>query len=126
MIAGFTLGVALASIGVPHRLARQLFGVSDGFFAPIYFVWLGSSINIRETFHSRDAILLALLLCVGAVIAHAPSILFNQPRKYILLSSAQLGIPAAAVTLGTAHGVLNAGQAGAIMVSALVTILFTI
>jgi Kef-type K+ transport system membrane component KefB len=125
MIAGFTLGVALASIGVPHRLARQLFGVSDGFFAPIYFVWLGASINIRETFHSRDAMLLALLLCVGALLAHAPSILFGQPKNNILLASAQLGIPAAAVTLGTANGVLNDGQAGAIMVSALVTILFT-
>jgi len=126
MIAGFTLGVALASIGVPHRLARQLFGVSDGFFAPIYFVWLGASINIRETFHSRDALLLALLLCIGALLVHAPSILFGQPTKNILLASAQLGIPAAAVTLGTANGVLNAGQAGAIMMSALVTILFTV
>ncbi len=126
MIAGFTLGVALASIGVPHRLARQLFGVSDGFFAPLYFVWLGASINIRQTFHSRDAILLALFLCLGAIIAHLPSTLFNQPRRNILLSSAQLGIPAAAVTLGTANGVLNSGQAGAIMMSALVTILFTV
>ena len=126
MIAGFTLGVALASIGVPHRLARQLFGVSDGFFAPLYFVWLGASIDIRQTFHSRDAILLALLMCIGAVIAHTPSGLVGQPKRNILLSSAQLGIPAAAVTLGTANGVLSAAQAGAIMMSALVTILFTI
>jgi len=126
MIAGFTLGVALASVGVPHRLARQLFAVSDGFFAPLYFVWLGASINIRDTFHSRDTIFLAILLCFGAVITHIPSALFNQPKRNILLASAQLGIPAAAVTLGTSHGVLNSGQAGAIMLSALITIFFTI
>jgi Kef-type K+ transport system membrane component KefB len=126
MIAGFSLGVAIASVGVPRRLARQLFGVSEGFFAPLYFVWLGASIDIRQTFHSRDAILLALLLCVGAVVAHAPSALFGQPKKLIFLSSAQLGIPAAAVTLGSANGVLTRAQSGAIMMSALVTIIFTI
>ncbi len=126
MIAGFTLGVALASVGVPRRLARQLFAVSDGFFAPIYFVWLGASINIRQTFHSKDAILLAVLLCAGSLIVHVPSILFGQPKRNILLSSAQLGIPAAAVTLGTSNGILTSAQSGAIMMSALVTILFTI
>ncbi len=126
MIAGFTLGVAIASVGVPRRLARQLFAVSDGFFAPIYFVWLGASINIRQTFHSKDAILLAVLLCIGALVAHTPSILFNQPKRNILFSSAQLGIPAAAVTLGTSNGLLTSAQSGAIMMSALVTILFTI
>ena len=126
MISGFTLGVALASVGVPRRLARQLFAVSDGFFAPIYFVWLGASINIRQTFHSRDAILMAVLLIAGALIAHYPSILFNQPKRNIFLSSAQLGIPAAAVTLGTTNGILTSAQSGAIMMSALVTILFTV
>ena len=126
MIAGFTLGVALASVGVPHRLARQLFGVSDGFFAPLYFVWLGASINIRDTFNSRETVLLAILLCVGALIAHLPAALFNQPHRNIFTSAAQLGIPAAAVTLGSTNGVLTAGQSGAIMLSALITIFFTI
>lgn len=125
MIAGFTLGVVLASVGVPHRLARQLFGVSEGLFAPLYFLWLGASINIRETFRSSDAILLAILLFIGSLIAHTPSILFKQPKRYIFLSSAQLGIPAAAVTLGTTNGILNSAQAGAIMLSALVTMFFT-
>ena len=126
MIAGFSLGVAIASVGVPRRLARQLFGVTEGFFAPLYFVWLGASIDIRQTFHSRDALFLALLLCLGALIAHAPSTLFGQPKRYVLLSSAQMGIPAAAVTLGSANGLLTQAQSGAIMMSALVTIIFTI
>ncbi len=123
MIAGFSLGFALASIGVPHLLARQLFAVSDGFFSPLYFVWLGASIDVRETFHSKNAILLAVLLCAGAFISHIPSKLFGQPTRYIFLTSAQLGIPAAAVTLGTAHGVLTGAQSGAIMMSALVTLI---
>ena len=126
MIAGFTLGVAIASIGVPHRLARQLFAVSEGFFAPIFFLWLGASIDIRATFHSRNTILLAALLCAGSVVVHLPALLFGQPKRFIFLASVQLGIPAAAVTLGTENGLLTAGQSGAIMLSALVTILFTI
>lgn len=123
MIAGFSLGVALASNGVPHRLARQLFGISEGFFAPLYFVWLGASIDIRDTFHSRDAVMLAILLCIGAFIAHLPARAFGQPIKYIFLASAQLGIPAAAVTLGAANGVLTGAESGAIMLSALVTLI---
>jgi Kef-type K+ transport system membrane component KefB len=126
MIAGFTLGVAFASIGVPHRLSRQIFGVSEGLFTPIYFVWLGASVNIRQTFHSRDTIILAILLCLGALLAHLPSALFGQPKRNIFLASAQLGIPAAAVTLGSQNHIISPGQAGAIMLSALVTILFTI
>jgi len=126
MIAGFALGVAIASIGVPRRLARQLFGVSEGFFAPLYFVWLGASIDIKQTFHSRDSIMLAVLLFLGVLAAHIPSMLFGQPKKFILLSSAELGIPAAAVTLGVANGVLSQGQAGAIMMAAIATIFFTL
>jgi len=123
MVAGFSLGVALASIGVPHRLARQLFAVSDGLFAPIYFVWLGASINIRNTFHSRDALLLALLLFSAAIVAHLPALFFKQSFKNVLLASGELGIPAAAVTLGTANGVLTAAQAGALMLAAIGTLL---
>jgi len=123
MVAGFSLGVALATIGVPHRLARQLFGVSDGFFAPLYFVWLGASINIRSTFHSRDAILLATLLLVAAILVHAPALIFKQPFAHVFLASGQLGIPAAAVTLGIANGVLDQAQSGAIMLAAICTLI---
>ena len=118
-----SLGVALATIGVPHRLARQLFGVSDGFFAPLYFVWLGASINIRSTFHSRDAILLATLLLVAAILVHAPALIFKQPFAHVFLASGQLGIPAAAVTLGIANGVLDQAQSGAIMLAAICTLI---
>jgi len=65
-------------------------------------------------------------MCFGALIAHLPSALFAQPKRNIFLASAQLGIPAAAVTLGSENHIVTAGQAGAIMLSALITILFTI
>lgn len=123
MVAGFILGVVLASVGVPRRLARQLFAVSDGFFAPIFFLWLGASIDIRATFHDRNTAVLALLLVIGAFMVHLSSVFFGQSLKFSIASTAQLGIPAAAVTLGSANGLLNAGQTGAIMFSALITLL---
>src|SRR6185312_14412481 len=42
MLAGFALGLVLAAIGEPRRLARQLFGITEGFFGPLFFVWLGA------------------------------------------------------------------------------------
>jgi hypothetical protein len=63
---------------------------------------------------------------MAVLLAHAPGLFLGQLTKHVLLASAQLGIPAAAVTLGAQNGILNPGQSGAIMLSALATILFTI
>src|SRR5262249_23549787 len=41
MLAGFSFGLAVAAVGEPRRLARQLFAVTEGFFGPLFFVWLG-------------------------------------------------------------------------------------
>jgi Kef-type K+ transport system membrane component KefB len=38
MLAGFSLGLAVAAVGEPRRLARQLFGVTEGFFGPLFFL----------------------------------------------------------------------------------------
>ena len=48
MLAGFALGLVVAGIGTPRRLARQLFGITEGFFGPLFFVWLGASLQVRE------------------------------------------------------------------------------
>ncbi len=42
MLAGFALGLAIAAVGEPRRLARQPFGITEGFFGPLFFVWLGA------------------------------------------------------------------------------------
>lgn len=48
MLSGFALGLVIAGIGPPRRLARQLFGITEGFFGPLFFVWLGASLQVRE------------------------------------------------------------------------------
>jgi len=123
MVAGFSLGIVLATIGVPHRLARQLFAVSEGFFAPLFFIWLGASINIRFSALNRYTFALTALLCIGAFLVHTPALLLKEPGKHVLLASAQLGIPAAAVTLASQNNLITPAQGGAIMLSAIGTLL---
>lgn len=123
MLAGFGLGLAIAANGTPHRLAKQLFAVSEGFFAPVFFVLLGANIDVRAAFADPGLIALALCLGVGAVLTHLVLSLFGVPWALAALSSAQLGVPAAAVSIGLGNGSLSAGQAAAIMCGALITIL---
>ena len=48
MLAGFALGLVITAAGEPRRLARQLFGITEGLFGPLFFVWLGASLQVRE------------------------------------------------------------------------------
>jgi len=119
MLAGFALGLVISATGEPRRLARQLFGITEGFFAPLFFVWLGASLQVRELAAHP---LLILGLGVGAILAHCVGRLFGQPLTLAVLSAAQLGVPVAAATLGTKHDLLAPGEPSALMLGALVTI----
>lgn len=123
MLAGFGLGLAIAANGTPHRLAKQLFAVSEGFFAPVFFVLLGANIDVRAAFASPVLLLLAGALGFGAVATHLVLGFFGVKWPLAALSSAQIGVPAAAVSIGLADGLINTGQAAAIMCGALITIL---
>jgi Kef-type K+ transport system membrane component KefB len=126
MIAGFVVGLALAVHGVPHRLAKQLFALTEGLFAPFFFVWLGAQIDIRAAFANGHLLLLAGLLALFAILSHAVTIFMGAPLSLSIVSSAQLGVPVAVVTIGQSSGILTAGQGGAIMLAALLSILATL
>jgi Kef-type K+ transport system membrane component KefB len=126
MLAGFALGLAVAAIGRPRRLARQLFAISDGFFAPLFFVWLGASLNVRDLGEHPSLILLGVLLGVGALLVHLTGVLTRQPVSMAALSCAQMGVPVAAATLATQLGLLGPGEAPAMILGALITIGVTV
>ena len=48
MLAGFVSGLAVAAVGEPRRVAKQLFAVTEGFFGPLFFVWLGAGLQLRD------------------------------------------------------------------------------
>jgi Kef-type K+ transport system membrane component KefB len=122
MLAGFSFGLVVAAIGQPRRLARQLFAVTEGFFGPLFFVWLGTSLDLRELGPHRSFIGLGLVLGLGAVAVHLSMRAAGQPLPAAGLASAQLGVPVAAATIGTQLHVLQPGEPAALILGALVTI----
>ncbi|MGB9226366.1 MAG: cation:proton antiporter [Mycobacterium sp.] len=125
MLAGFALGLVVAGVGEPRRLARQLFGITEGFFSPLFFVWLGASLQVRELASHPKFIVLGAGLGLGAVLAHCAGRLLGQPLTLAALSAAQLGVPVAAATIGTEEHLLTPGEPSALMFGALLTIACT-
>ncbi len=125
MLAGFVTGLLLATQGAPRRLAKQLFSVSDGFLSPVFFVWLGASLDLRSVGGSPKMLVLAGLLVVATVVIHAAARLAGQPLPLAVLAGAQLGVPVAAVTIGTRSGLLLPGEGGAILAAALASVVIT-
>jgi Kef-type K+ transport system membrane component KefB len=122
MLAGFACGLAVAGVGPPRRLVRQLFALSDGFLAPLFFIWLGATLDLREFTRHPGFILLGLALGLGAVLAHAALRLGGQPLPISWMAAAQLGVPVAAATTGTQLGLLEPGEPAALLLGALVTV----
>jgi Kef-type K+ transport system membrane component KefB len=122
MLAGFTFGLVVEAIGEPRRLARQLFALTEGFLGPVFFVWLGTELQLRALGAHPRLILLGLGLGFGAALAHLVAVAMRQPVPLALLASAQLGVPVGAATIGTQLHVLLPGEASALMLGALVSI----
>ena len=122
MLAGFSFGLAVAGVGEPRRLARQLFALTEGFFGPLFFVWLGASLDLRAFGSHPSFIGLGVVLALGAVLTHASGRLTGQPLPLAVLASAQLGVPVAAATVGGQLHLLKAGEPAALILGALLTI----
>lgn len=125
MLAGFAFGLVVAAVGEPRRLAHQLFAVSDGFLGPLFFVWLGSSLNLLDLASHPEMIMLGLSLGAGALLVHSSLRLLGLPLPLGVLSAAQLGVPVAAAGIGTRMDLLLPGEAAALILGALVCIAAT-
>ncbi|MCW2514654.1 MAG: sodium:proton antiporter [Mycobacterium sp.] len=125
MLAGFALGLVVNGIGEPRRLARQLLGITEGFFGPLFFVWLGASLQVRELGERPEFIGLGVGLGLGAVLAHCAGRVSGQPLALGAMAAAQLGVPVAAATLGTELKLLGPGEPSALILGALLTIAVT-
>jgi Kef-type K+ transport system membrane component KefB len=122
LLAGFVLGLGVAAVGEPRRLARQLFAVTEGFFGPVFFVWLGTSLDLRALGARPVLVLLGVALGLGAVLSHASGRLTGQPLSLGILAAAQLGVPVAAATVGVQAHVLAPGEPAALLLGALITV----
>ncbi|GAA1860630.1 cation:proton antiporter [Asanoa iriomotensis] len=121
LLAGFCFGLAVAAVGEPRRLAKQLFALTEGFLGPLFFVWLGASLPLAAVGSHPSSVLLGLVLGGFAIAAHLAMRATGQPLALGGLAAAQLGLPVAAVAVGEQTGVLRAEESAAIVIAALVS-----
>jgi Kef-type K+ transport system membrane component KefB len=126
MLAGFVSGLAVAAVGEPRRVAKQLFAVTEGFLGPLFFVWLGATLQLRDLVDHPSMVVLGLCLGVGAALAHVSAVVLRQPAAYAMLACAQLGVPVAAATVGGQLDLLRPGEGAALVLGALVALAVTV
>jgi Kef-type K+ transport system membrane component KefB len=120
LIAGFATGLLVAALGGPKRLFTQVRGLADGFFVPLFFVVLGARLELSALVDHPSILRLTVALLMLNVAIHVlAAVLTRQRAPAALISTAQLGVPAAAVTLGLQEEVLTAAQGAAIITAAL-------
>jgi Kef-type K+ transport system membrane component KefB len=123
LIAGFAAGTVLALLGEPRRLSWLLIGLGEGFLVPLFFVTLGARLDLHALVTERANLLLAVSLTVGAVVVHVLAArIMRLPIGVGLLATAQLGVPSAVATLGLATGLLQPGQAAAVLAAVLASL----
>jgi Kef-type K+ transport system membrane component KefB len=123
LLAGFGAGLVMAWVGGPERLGLQVRGVAQGFLIPVFFVLLGARLNIRALATDPGNLALAGSLIALNVAVHCLAAVGSRQRLAAgLVSSAQLGVPAAVVALGLVEGVISPGQGAAIVVAALLSV----
>jgi Kef-type K+ transport system membrane component KefB len=123
LIAGFSVGIVVALLGEPRRVAQQLVGIGEGFAIPLFFVLLGAQLDLGALLSSPRALALAGALAGVAIAIHVTAALaWRLPFAMGLLASAQLGVPAAVASIGLATNQLTPAQAAAVMASLLVTL----
>ncbi len=123
LIAGFAVGTVVAVLGEPRRVAQQLVGIGEGFAIPVFFVHLGTQIDLGALLNSPRALALAGAVAGAAIAIHVAAVLiWRLPLGMGLVASAELGVPAAVVSIGLATNQLTPAQGAALMAALLVSL----
>jgi Kef-type K+ transport system membrane component KefB len=123
LIAGFGAGLVVGALGGPERLSLEVRGIGQGFLVPLFFVLLGARLDVGSLVNDPSNLGLAAALAALTVAVHlAGAVSARLPLPSGLVSSAQMGVPAAVVSLGLAADIITAGQGAAIIAAALVSL----
>ena len=126
LVAGFLAGMILIRLKEPGRVAVQLTGIANGFFVPFFFVLLGAELNLRALVTDPSRIGLALALAAAALVTHVVAALVRGKRMRLATgmgAAAQLGMPAAAASLGLSTGLLSPADGAAIVAAGFLTLI---
>ncbi len=123
LIAGFGAGLVVGAIGGPERLSLEVRGVAEGFLVPMFFVLLGARLDVSALVnHPSNLALMAALAGLAAAVHAGAALVSRQPLSSGLISAAQMGVPAAVVSLGLSEGILGPGTGAAVMAAALLSL----
>ena len=126
LVAGFLAGMIL--VRLQNRIALRFSSRASQTVSssPCSSVLLGAELNLRALLTSPSRILLAVGLAVAAVITHVIAARVAGHERYVatgLAASAQLGMPAAAASLGLSSGLLGPAEAAALVAGGCLTLI---
>jgi Kef-type K+ transport system membrane component KefB len=124
LVAGFAAGAVVSMVGVPRRFTKQLVGIAEGFFVPLFFVVLGAKIDLLALIHSPANLALTALVVLANVAVHVVvARIIKLPVWSGLAAAAELGLPAAVVSIGLAENLLQPAQAAAIIAASMCSLI---
>jgi Kef-type K+ transport system membrane component KefB len=127
LIAGFAVGLIAAWLGGPKRFSRQVTGVAQGLFVPLFFVVLGAELDLRAIAGQPSLVALAAAIIGLSVGIHlVAAMVTGQPLAAGLVATAQFGVPAAVVAVGLEEHIISAAVGGAIVLAALASVATTV
>jgi Kef-type K+ transport system membrane component KefB len=125
LLAGFGAGLVLGRLREPTRLELQLSGIAEGLFVPAFFVLIGAQLDLRSLTGDPSAMLLAVVMALCGLAIHltaSRAVAGARWSGFGLAAAAQLGLPAAAASLGLTTGALSPAVAAAIVLAGCLTV----
>lgn len=131
ILGAFLAGAIIALLRTPEdaELTPKLEAIGFGFFIPIFFIMVGVDFNLDALLSSPQAMLLAPLLLLGAIVVKIlPSLLFRLNFSWRetfaagSLLSARLSLIIAASAIGLRLGVISEPVNAGIILVAILTV----
>lgn len=123
LVPGFAAGAVIAANNVPSRFTKQLRGLAEGFFVPLFFVDLGAKLDFTALYYSWHFLTISASIVAASIVVHLiVAWLVKLPWPSALMASSQQGLPIALVSLGLSDKTLEPGQGAAIIAAALLLI----
>jgi Kef-type K+ transport system membrane component KefB/Trk K+ transport system NAD-binding subunit len=133
ILGAFLAGACISLLVIPddEPVIHQLETIGYGFLIPIFFIKVGINFNFSALLSSPQALLLAPLLIVAAIVVKIlPALVFRlrftwrETFSAGALLSARLSLIIAAAAIGTQLNVISEATNAAILLVAIVTVTF--
>lgn len=127
ILGAFLAGMVMKLLEPTASTRDKLTSIGYGFFIPIFFVMTGANLNLRTLFANPKSLLLVPVLVIFFVLAKLPVMLIF--RRYFIGRNALAGgfltvttitIVLPAVQVAQKLGTINANQAGAFVLAAVI------